>query len=80
MSEERKLKEGAATVYIYDKNLHHKDDDPFVMWLKSEGFKWENFGHGNVFEVFFCLFYFLWQGNLCYKIIFISKIIHLGVN
>ncbi len=48
MSEERKLKEGAATFYIYDKNLHHKDDDPFVMWLKSEGFKWENFGHGNV--------------------------------
>lgn len=26
------------------------------------------------------LLYFLWQGNLCYKIIFISKIIHLGVN
>lgn len=29
---------------------------------------------------FVCLLYFLWQGNLCYKIIFISKTIHLGVS
>ncbi|RKM63031.1 hypothetical protein D6856_02605 [Butyrivibrio sp. XB500-5] len=48
MSNERKLKEGAATFYIYDKELHHKDDDPFIVWLKSEGFKAEYFGHGNV--------------------------------
>ena len=48
MSNERKLKEGAATFYIYDKELHHKDDDPFIVWLESEGFKAEYFGHGNV--------------------------------
>ena len=48
MSNERKLKEGAATFFIYDKKLHHKDDDPFIVWLKSEGFKAEYFGHGNV--------------------------------
>ena len=48
MSKERKLTEGAATFYIHDKNLHHKDDDPFIVWLKSEGFEAEYFGHGNV--------------------------------
>ncbi|SEM01138.1 hypothetical protein SAMN04487770_12343 [Butyrivibrio sp. ob235] len=48
MSNERKLKEGAATFYIYDKNLHHKDNDPFLLWLKDEGFKVELFGHSNV--------------------------------
>lgn len=47
MSNERKLKEGAATFYIYDVNLHHRDDDTFILWLKSEGFSLEMFGHGN---------------------------------
>ena len=47
MSTERKLKEGAVTFYIYDESLHHRDDDPFLLWLKSEGFTLESFGHGN---------------------------------
>lgn len=41
------LKEGNATFGIYDKNLEHRDDDPFIMWLKSEGFRVQSFGHTN---------------------------------
>jgi len=47
MSKTRQLTQGAATFFIYDKKLEHKDDDPFILWLKSEGFKAEYFGHGN---------------------------------
>ncbi len=47
MAGDRKLTEGAATFYIYDNDLFHRDDDPFILWLKSEGFKLEPFGHGN---------------------------------
>ena len=47
MSKTRQLTQGAATFFIFDKELEHKDDDPFILWLKSEGFKAEYFGHGN---------------------------------
>ena len=39
------LKEGAATFYIVDESLENKDDDPFILWLKSEGFKNQRLGH-----------------------------------
>ena len=42
---ENLLREGAATFYIYDKALTHKDNDPFIRWLKSEGFTLQNYGH-----------------------------------
>ena len=47
MAGDRRLKEGAATFYIYDMALMHRDDDPFILWLKAEGFQLESFGHGN---------------------------------
>jgi len=42
---ENLLKIGAATFYIVDPLLEHKDDDPFIMWLKSEGYKYQGLGH-----------------------------------
>ena len=32
---ENLLKEGAATFYIVDSKLEHRDDDPFILWLST---------------------------------------------
>lgn len=42
---ENQLKTGSATFLIIDPALEHKDDDPFILWLKEEGFKRQMFGH-----------------------------------
>ena len=39
------LNKGSATFGIYDKNLEHRYDDPFICWLKSEGFKAQRYGY-----------------------------------
>lgn len=44
---ENQLKAGAATFYIVDEKLEHKDGDPFISWLRQEGFEWFSFGHPN---------------------------------
>ncbi len=44
---ENLLKAGSATFYICDPLLEHKDDDPFILWLKSEGFTLQRLGHAN---------------------------------
>lgn len=42
---ENLLKEGAATFYIVDSKLEHRDDDSFILWLKSEGYRLQSVGH-----------------------------------
>lgn len=44
---ENLLRTGSATFLIIDPELEHRDDDPFILWLKEEGFKAQYFGHGN---------------------------------
>ncbi len=47
MSNERRLKEGTSAFYIYDEKITFSSEDPFIKWLREEGFEYESFGHGN---------------------------------